>query len=413
MVRVGTNSSTTTDDTTFVFVNPVLGATEPSPTISGAVSGADTYAGIDGIALRQASTAAPTLRIGAIRYGTTWADVTPSAVTATSPVVSSFSPASGKVGAAVTITGSNFGSSPTVKFNGVLASSPVVTGGTSIVVNVPTGATTGSISVEVTGETTGVSTTSFTVLAPSITTLSPEAGLVGNTVTISGLNLATATSVTFTGASGAIVTTPSAATDTSITVTVPAGTINGNVTVTTVSGSSSARFRSLQPLTLPYGPETFTSGVGNWFFYSAAGAKDWGLGTVGTPVNTFITINGYDVSVGAVAAEDWAIIGPLDFSAANSFVAEFKIQKSYANSSDDEIKLKVSRNYSGIGNPASSTWSDVPFTKPASVGNTTADPAFTAVSVFPPRLWREAVQFISRSISSRVPQPQELLRHGE
>lgn len=104
---------------------------------------------------------------------------------------------------------------------------------------------------------------------------------------------------------------------------------------------------------------------------------------MGTPVNSFITINGYDASVGAVAADDWAIIGPLDFSAANSFVAEFKIQKSYANSSDDEIKLKVSRNYSGIGNPASSTWSDVPFTKPASVGNTTADPAFTAVSVFP------------------------------
>ena len=299
-------------------------------------------------------------------------------------MVTSFSPASGKVGAAVTITGSNFGSSPTVKFNGVVASSPVVTGGTSIVVNVPTGATTGAISVEVTGETTGTSATSFTVLAPSITTLSPEAGLVGNTVTISGVNLATATSVTFTGASGAIAATPSAATDSSITVTVPAGTVTGNVTVTTASGSSSARFRSLQALTLPYGPETFSSGVGSWFFYSAAGAKDWGLGTVGTPANSFITINGYDASVGAVAADDWAIIGPLDFSTANSFVAEFNIQKSYTNSSDDEIKLMVSRNYSGIGNPASSTWSDIPFTKPASVGSTTSSTVFTPVSVFLP-----------------------------
>jgi len=386
MNRLGVNSSTTTDDPTYLFVNPAISSSEPTPTVTGATGTgqADSYAGIDGVALRQGTAAnTPTLKVGAIRYGSTWGDVIPSA-TATSPVVSSFSPASGKVGAAVTITGSNFGSSPTVKFNGVVASSPVVTGGTSIVVNVPTGATTGAISVEVAGETTGTSATSFTVLTPSITTLSPEAGLVGNTVTISGVNLATATSVTFTGASGAIAATPSAATDSSITITVPAGTVTGNVTVTTASGSSSARFRSLQALTLPYGPETFSSGVGSWFFYSAAGAKDWGLGTVGTPANSFITINGYDASVGAVAADDWAIIGPLDFSTANSFVAEFNIQKSYTNSSDDEIKLKVSRNYSGIGNPASSTWSDIPFTKPASVGSTTSSTVFTPVSVFLP-----------------------------
>jgi hypothetical protein len=365
-----------------LWINPTLGSAESAALLTNN-SGPDHSVAIDRIAIRQ-SAATPISKIDSILVGTTWADVTPSAATATSPVVSSFSPASGKVGDAVTITGSNFGSSPTVKFNGVVASSPAVTGGTSIVVNVPTGATTGAISVEVTGETTGTSATSFTVLAPSITTLSPEAGLVGNTVTISGVNLATATSVAFTGASGAIETTPSVATDTSITVTVPAGTTTGNVTVTTATGSSSARFRSLQPLTLPYGPETFSSGLGNWFFYSAAGAKDWGLGTVGTPVNSFITINGFDSSVGAVAADDWAIIGPLDCSAANSFVADFNIQKSFTNSSDDEIKLRVSGNYSGIGNPASSTWSDVPFTKPVTVGSTTSSTAFTPVSVFLP-----------------------------
>jgi len=376
--------SGTGNDLVKMWINPQLGGSEPTPTLTATNTGGTDLLNINRILLRQDSTTTtPFIEMDEFRIGTSWADVTPSAATATSPVVSSFSPASGKVGAAVTITGSNFGSSPTVKFNGVVASSPVVTGGTSIVVNVPTGATTGAISVEAGGE-TGGSATSFTVLAPSITTLSPEAGLVGNTVTISGVNLATATSVTFTGASGAIEATPSVATDTSITVSVPTGTINGNVTVTTASGSSSARFRSLQPLTLPYGPETFSSGVGSWFFYSAAGAKDWGLGTVGTPVNTFITINGFDSSVGAVAADDWAIIGPLDCSVANSFVADFNIQKSFTNSSDDEIKLRVSGNYSGIGNPASSTWSDVPFTKPVTVGSTTSSPAFTPVSVFLP-----------------------------
>jgi glucose/arabinose dehydrogenase len=70
------------------------------------------------------------------------------------PSISSLSPASGGIGAAVTIAGSNFGSSQgssTVTFNGTPAT-PTSWNATSIVVTVPAGATTGSVVVTVGGQ---------------------------------------------------------------------------------------------------------------------------------------------------------------------------------------------------------------------------------------------------------------------
>jgi len=67
------------------------------------------------------------------------------------PSITSLSPNSGAVGASVTITGSNFGSTQgtsTVKFNGTAATS---WSATSIVATVPTGATTGNVVVTVSG----------------------------------------------------------------------------------------------------------------------------------------------------------------------------------------------------------------------------------------------------------------------
>src|SRR6202034_3308579 len=105
------------------------------------------------------------------------------------PSITSLSITTGAVGAAVTITGTNFGTSQgtgTVKFNGTTAT---VTSwsATSIAVTVPTGATTGNVVVFASGvNSNGVS---FTVVgAPSITSLSITTGAVGASVTIAGTN---------------------------------------------------------------------------------------------------------------------------------------------------------------------------------------------------------------------------------
>jgi hypothetical protein len=82
----------------------------------------------------------------------------------TAPVITSFTPSSGFPGETVTISGFNFGATPAVRFNGVAASSSVNPEGTQITATVPSGATTGKITVEVAGQDTATSATDFTVI---------------------------------------------------------------------------------------------------------------------------------------------------------------------------------------------------------------------------------------------------------
>ncbi len=105
------------------------------------------------------------------------------------PSITSLSITTGAVGAAVTVTGTNFGSSQgsgTVSFNGT-AASVTSWSATSIGVTVPSGATTGNVVVFASGVNSNGS--SFTVVAaPSITSLSITTGAVGAAVTITGTN---------------------------------------------------------------------------------------------------------------------------------------------------------------------------------------------------------------------------------
>ncbi|QWV93039.1 immunoglobulin domain-containing protein [Geomonas oryzisoli] len=78
------------------------------------------------------------------------------------PRIKSFSPSSGKVGTAITVTGSNLGGITSARIGGVSAPFTVRSAGT-VVVTVPTGAKTGRISVTTAGG-TGTSSASFTVL---------------------------------------------------------------------------------------------------------------------------------------------------------------------------------------------------------------------------------------------------------
>jgi hypothetical protein len=80
------------------------------------------------------------------------------------PTITSFSPTAGPVGTTVTITGTNLTGATSVKFNGVSATITSNTA-TQIVTKVPTGATTGPITVT-TDNGTATSSTNFTVTGP-------------------------------------------------------------------------------------------------------------------------------------------------------------------------------------------------------------------------------------------------------
>ena len=154
------------------------------------------------------------------------------------PTIQYLSPSAGNTGLAVTIQGYGFqltqGGS-TVTFNGVTAT-PTSWNDASIVVPVPTGATTGNVVVTIGGIASNGAT--FTMLPfPNIATLSPASGEPGTPVTIAGTNFGAtqgSSTVTFNG----VAATPTSWSATSITAPVPAGATTGNVVVTVGGGAS-------------------------------------------------------------------------------------------------------------------------------------------------------------------------------
>jgi hypothetical protein len=83
--------------------------------------------------------------------------------------ISSLTPSSSIVGSTVVISGSGFTGATEVSFNGTSATSFTVNSNSQITATVPTGATTGTISVTVNGVCTIVSSTPFIVNASTIT----------------------------------------------------------------------------------------------------------------------------------------------------------------------------------------------------------------------------------------------------
>jgi hypothetical protein len=152
------------------------------------------------------------------------------------PTVTTLSPTSGAVGSSVILTGTNLTAATTVTFGGVVAPAFTVNSATQITVTVPAGAASGAVNVTTPGGTATGPSFTVTVAAPTVSSLSPNTGLVGSSVVITGTNLLGASAVKFNGISATAVTVNSA---TQITATVPSGAITGAVSVTTPGGTVS------------------------------------------------------------------------------------------------------------------------------------------------------------------------------
>ena len=159
------------------------------------------------------------------------------------PRITSFNPTVGVPGTVVTITGTGFTGATTVTFNGAPATTFTVNSDTQITVTVPSGATTGLLTV-VNPNGVGVSTGRFTVQVPTITSFTPTSGPIGTSVTISGNYFTNITQVTFNGtnAPGFVVNSVN-----QIVVSVPAGATNGPITVVSTVGSGTSATPFLIP----------------------------------------------------------------------------------------------------------------------------------------------------------------------
>ena len=154
--------------------------------------------------------------------------------------ISDFTPNGGTIGAAVTIHGAGFSTTPSqniVKFNGVTATVTSATA-TEIAVTVPTGATDGAITVTV-GAVTGTSATAFDVTtstAPTVTGFTPTAAASGTAVTVNGTNFDT----TPANDNLRVNLSPQqvgSATATAIQATIAPSATTGRVTVATANGT--------------------------------------------------------------------------------------------------------------------------------------------------------------------------------
>ena len=166
-------------------------------------------------------------------------------VTPAVPHVTGFSPNSGAVGAPSRSPATGFLGTTIVRFNNTAVSSFVVVNDQKITTNVPTGATSGKISVT-NPQGTDTSATSFTVTGPKITNFSPTTGNPGTVVTILGSNFTGVNAVTFNGTSASSFTFGN---DGTVTAVVPGSATTGKITLSTPSGSdtSSGTFTVLSP----------------------------------------------------------------------------------------------------------------------------------------------------------------------
>jgi hypothetical protein len=139
-------------------------------------------------------------------------------------------------GTVVTITGTNLGGATAVKF-GTKSATITANTATSVTAVSPSGTGTVGVTVTTPGGTSNP-LSFFYVGAPFKSSLSAASGVLagGNTITISGTGLSTATAVNF-GANSAV---PTVTSDSLISVTVPAGAAAGSVgvSVTTAGGTN-------------------------------------------------------------------------------------------------------------------------------------------------------------------------------
>ena len=150
------------------------------------------------------------------------------------PTITALSPDNGMEGAEVTITGKNFASTAAlnmVSFNGT-AATVIAANSMALITNVPVGATTGDVTVTTNDLTSaGVLFTVTAPVIPTITSVDPTSGAIGDIVTITGTNFSTTSAdnvVSFNGGAASV----TASTATTITTIVPATAVTGNLTVT-------------------------------------------------------------------------------------------------------------------------------------------------------------------------------------
>jgi uncharacterized repeat protein (TIGR01451 family) len=151
-------------------------------------------------------------------------------VTGSAPFVSELEPSRGPRGMEVIITGGNFASPATVRFNGVTDPTAAVTALTQIRAMVPAGALSGPVTVTTASGTSSNGPVFY--VPPRLSSVTPAGAVVGAPVVLAGTNFTAASQVLFNGLSSEFEVTASNRIDT----IVPIDASTGLITVVTPGG---------------------------------------------------------------------------------------------------------------------------------------------------------------------------------
>jgi hypothetical protein len=242
------------------------------------------------------------------------------------PTIASLVPTSGPVGTSVTVSGTNFGpaqGSSTIAFNGMTAT-PSSWGTTRIVVPVPTGATTGNVTVTVVNQLSNAASFIVSTPSPTLSGLSPPSGRVGTSVTIAGANFGASQGTSTVAFHGSVVT-PTSWTPTSITAPVPSLATSGNVYVTVAGQPSNGLSFAVTPIITSLTPTSGTAGtsvtIAGAGFGPTQGTSIVAFnGAVATPTNWSSTGVATSVPSGATTGNVVVTVGGIPTNGVNFIV---------------------------------------------------------------------------------------------
>ncbi len=323
------------------------------------------------------------------------------------PNITSLNPTSGPIATSVTIAGSNFGgsqSTSTVTFNGISAGMATSWSATSIVINVPNGATTGNVVVTVSGvQSNGVL---FTVTSPgpSISSLSLTQGPVGATLTVNGSNFGTTQgSSTVTFFNGVQATAFANWSTSNFDVTVPAGATTGNVVVTvggvqsngvTFTVTPPPNITSINPTSGPIGTNVIISGtnfgptVGTiqsfvTFNGTQTRASNWTDTSITAPVPTGATTGNVLVNVGGVPSNGvvFTVTPPPSITSLSPTFGPVGTSVTIAGANFGSMQGTSTVTFNGISAGTATSWSPTSIVIPVPAGATTGNVVVTESGV--------------------------------
>ncbi|MGC9453041.1 MAG: lamin tail domain-containing protein, partial [Oceanipulchritudo sp.] len=222
---------------------------------------------------------------------------------------------------------------------------------------------------------------------PLVESLSTVFANIGDTITVSGINLETATAVTINGLSASFTVDL-----VDLIVTVPSGATTGFLEVTNPDGSDvTANLIVITDPSLFVFSTDFSTGLSGFLPYSfGSPTEDWTLS--GYEDTNYVGISGFDLLDGP--CDDWLVSPSINLA---GLLNAYMLLGHERDFSGPALEVKVSTDYTG-GDPTLATWTDLPVALAPNIADSTGpvtDTGITSLSAYDGQTINIAIRYTS------------------